>query len=289
MFQLINATSEKDKPLYAQEKAGINSQNSIKFNSKRKKFILTPVYNTWHFMYDFLGQVLFISSIEDPENTEFIIFFDRGNHRSNYLMSFVKDFFDKLKIKHYFLLYSDQEIEYKDYYLVGGQQQPHKAMHNILYEAFLKAYPTKITTPHKKIYVNRLGCPIDRIDDEKKIEDFFIKKGFEIFSRGSFGDHDIIDDIKYFRDVKVIAGLSGAGLTNAIFMQPFSDMIELSVPQMTHIPTKEHLFPEEHDIARHMFHPLSGFVKNHMFIQIPINDHSAENTIRYIEEKNILL
>jgi capsular polysaccharide biosynthesis protein len=160
-------------------------------------------------------------------------------------------------------------------------------MHNKIYDVFLKNYPTEVANPEKMVYVSRRNASIDRIDDERKIESFFESLGFEIFFRGNFGEQNLIEDIKYFRDVRVIAGLSGAGLTNSIFMPPGGLVIEISVPQITHVPEEHDLFPEIRCTARHLFHPASSFIKDHTHIQISVNDNSADTAINKIKRLGI--
>ena len=71
-------------------------------------------------------------------------------------------------------------------------------------------------------------------------------------------------------------------------MQPGNLLIEIAVPIITHIPGKEDRYPAEHDTARHLFHPISAFIKNHMLIQVPVNDNSAKNAVDQINNLGIL-
>jgi hypothetical protein len=69
-----------------------------------------------------------------------------------------------------------------------------------------------------------------RIDDEIKLENLFKKHGFEIVDTSIF--KTIEDQIRFFDQVGVIAGLSGSGLTNLLFMRDKTTVIELSTIQI---------------------------------------------------------
>jgi len=264
---------------------------SIKKNidDNKKIFLLNPPINVWHFICDFLGQILEIGENEDYDKCKFIIKFDIDDDSSHNLILFLKDFFNKINLKNYHFFMPGDLIGHNEYYNISPMRETSKAMYNKIYEVFLKNYPTEIVKPEKMIYVSRRNASIDRIDDEKKIESFFENLGFEILFRGNFGEKDLVEDIKYFREVKVIAGLSGAGLTNSIFMPPGGLVIEISVPQITHVENQEEhdLFPEIRVTARHLFHPASSFIKDHTHIQIPVNDNSAETAINKIKRLGI--
>jgi hypothetical protein len=266
----------------------LKTDESNEKGSTIKKFLFEPSNNIWHFMYDFLAQVIWIGKNEGYENTEFIIYFPKRINHTDNLISFLKDFFEKHGVKNYYFASAEDLMLINDYYRVNTKRHPTYPAHNLIYETLLKHYPSDIKPPEKKVYVSRINTKIKRIDDEKIIEDFFASKGFEIFNKLDFGKSDILEDIKYFRDVKVIAGISGAGLVNAVFMQPGNLLIEIAVPLITHIPGKEDHYPYEHDSARHLFHPLSAFIKNHMLIQVPVNDNSAKNAVDKINNLGIL-
>jgi len=264
---------------------------SIKKNidDNKKVFLLNPPINVWHFIYDFLGQIVEIGENEDYDTCKFVIKLDVDNESSQNLILFLKHFFSKINLKNYNFLLPGDLINNNEYYNISPMREPSVAMHNKIYNVLVGSYPTEIVEPKKMVYVSRRNASIDRIDDEKKIESFFENLGFEILFRGNFGEKDLVEDIKYFREVKVIAGLSGAGLTNSIFMPPGGLVIEISVPQITHVENqKEHdLFPEIRVTARHLFHPASSFIKDHTHIQIPVNDNSAETAINKIKRLGI--
>jgi hypothetical protein len=69
-----------------------------------------------------------------------------------------------------------------------------------------------------------------RIDDEISVENLFKKHGFEIVDTDIF--KTVEDQIRFFDQVQVVAGLSGSGLTNLLFMRDKTTVIELSTIQI---------------------------------------------------------
>jgi hypothetical protein len=260
-----------------------------KFLSNNKKFILHPqLQNAWHFLYDLIGQVLLILENEDKENIELIFLLNDHNKKVyNNAYSFIDDFLKKCNFKNYYILNHRESIQIGEFYVATESSEPSFAMHKFIYETFLKHYPSDINTPFKNVYISRANVR-SRTDNEYIIEKFFEEIGFEIYRKGNFGDYDFLEDIKYFRDVKTIAGFSGAGLVNAIFMQPGGTMIELSVPQIDACGPSELKFPEERVIGRHLFHPISAFIKEHLYIQVPVLDSKSTTALAKIKELQIL-
>jgi capsular polysaccharide biosynthesis protein len=176
---------------------------------------------------------------------------------------------------------------------IANQNAPHRAAYNLIYEALMNVYPTELKRPDKKVYVSRISSSDDkseltkRIIDEKKLQDYFVSIGYETHYRENLEEVDLIEDILYFRDVKTIAGISGAGLTNALFMQPGGNVIEISTPQITATKYDNAGFPEKHIRARHLFHPVLSFEKNHMFYQVPIHNKNAEEAINKLKNMGV--
>lgn len=106
---------------------------------------------------------------------------------------------------------------------------------------FYEQYLTnKEIVPYRKVFLSRKKVRIhtavrlfgqimdNRIDDHEGLEDFFRDLGFEIVYA-----EDILDfkeRINFFNEVEILASLSGSGLTNAVFMQEGTTMIEITTP-----------------------------------------------------------
>lgn len=79
--------------------------------------------------------------------------------------------------------------------------------------------------PFRKAFVARKKELDQRIDSDEQIQKFFKESGFEVVYPEDF--NTFLDQIKYFNECKVIAGISGSGLLNCIFMKPGGTVIEL--------------------------------------------------------------
>jgi capsular polysaccharide biosynthesis protein len=265
----------------------IHLNSDLSFLSNKKKFRFYPSRNYYHFMYDFLGNLLDTIDNEEAEDIEIIIDFAEDHLNSDKIILFLEDFLQKNNVKNYYFVKHGQTVSINNFYHIGTTA-PSLALHNNIYEKLLKAYPSNLKDPKKMVYVSRRSPIIDqRIDDVEQIENFFKDLGFEIFLENDIGDTNIIDTIKYFRDVNVLAGISGAGLANSIFMQPGKTVLEIAVPQFTPVPKYENMFPEMYTKARHSFNPFISFAKDHTHIQISVNTSNTDSAINKINNLGI--
>jgi hypothetical protein len=119
--------------------------------------------------------------------------------------------------------------------------------------------------PFRKIFVARKDYLAQRIDDQKEVQEFFIDQGFEIVYPESF--ETFIDQINYFSECKVIAGISGSALSNCIFMKPGGTVIELLS-----------VFKGEEDIAEiHHFYRIMANAMRHLYFSVSNLSGKAED------------
>lgn len=81
-----------------------------------------------------------------------------------------------------------------------------------------------IKKPKRRIYVSRSRANRRKITNEIELLDVLAKYNFEIIY---FEDYNFIEQVKIMRDVEVVIGLHGANLTNILFMQEGTEVIEL--------------------------------------------------------------
>jgi hypothetical protein len=79
--------------------------------------------------------------------------------------------------------------------------------------------------PFRKVFVARQKNLDQRIDNDQMVQDFFVNAGFEVVYPENF--KTFIDQINYFSECVVIAGISGSALANSVFMKPGGTVIEL--------------------------------------------------------------
>ncbi|QWC57956.1 DUF563 domain-containing protein [Erythrobacter sp. 3-20A1M] len=93
-----------------------------------------------------------------------------------------------------------------------------------LRQHILKSFEVPQNTPSRKIYVSRARSRSRYVINEEEVTSSLIKKGFEVVyaEELSFRDQVIL-----FNQSRVLVSIHGAGLSNALFMQPGSSVIEL--------------------------------------------------------------
>jgi hypothetical protein len=96
-----------------------------------------------------------------------------------------------------------------------------------LYSYLIKKYNMSIETPNKKIYVSRKNYSSNdiRIDSEASLEDYFIKRGFQVVYPEEM--KTFREQFELFNSCSTLAALSGSGLTSLIFMQENQKVIEI--------------------------------------------------------------
>jgi capsular polysaccharide biosynthesis protein len=79
---------------------------------------------------------------------------------------------------------------------------------------------------HRRIYVSRQDAPKKRkwIMNEPDVEELFRSRGFEIVV---MRDCPLDDQVRLFREARVVAGLNGGGLTDIVFSPAGTDVIVL--------------------------------------------------------------
>lgn len=101
---------------------------------------------------------------------------------------------------------------------------------------------TKEVKPSRKVYLSRRKVKVlesvtakdfpgfqddIRVDDEDKMEAYFLSKGFEVVFPEDFTS--FLDQLNYMQETSVLASLSGSGLVNSCLMLPGQTVIELQV------------------------------------------------------------
>lgn len=127
----------------------------------------------------------------------------------------------------------------------------------------------------------------NRIYDEKVLEDFFIKNGFEICYPEDFKSFE--DQVNFMYSVKTLASVTSSGISNSFFMQNNGNMIEilttLTLGEMSFdsdIPTVKHLKNEIH----HFYHTIS-YMKKHSYIAVPNHTRLSKDIINLLSKNEL--
>lgn len=196
----------------------------------------------YHFIYDFLGTVV---TCPKKRNQTFIFLMIFNDQLFNF--NFIKKICDKHDIKFIFINKTNANLKINNFYYTSylnpiacAKTPTSENIYNAVV-GFVEKKPTK------KVYISRKYMESSypdielteastrntdrhkRIDNEEEIENFFKSYNFEIlYPENSFDSLE--QQIDYFKDVKTLVGLTGAGLTNSVFMQPETNLVEIASP-----------------------------------------------------------
>lgn len=175
---------------------------------------------------------------------------------------------------------------------------------NLVYEFFSSGISNKGVFPHRKVFVSRAlagkweahapalsrsedGMVDDtRIDDHARLEKIFIDMGFEIVYAENFKTFK--EQLEYFQDVKVVAGLTGSGLTNAAFMQPGGVLVEVVSPLLVPIgrPGEQKNLEDPWFVFQvHNFYKNLAFYQDHLYLAIQSPTFEAEKVEDLFNDK----
>lgn len=133
-----------------------------------------------------------------------------------------------------------------------------------------------------------------RMDDHHKLEQIFADLGFDIIYGESIKTFE--QQVALFNSARIVAGVTGSGLTNAMFMKPGGILIELSTPLITHSPLITDTYFEENGIEPedmgldpnlvqeiHMFYHNLAFFRNILYVSIPNFLRRSDKIKEFIE------
>ncbi len=245
------------------------------YDTLDEKILINYHRDIYHCLFDVLGTILY----EHQKNRNVLFLINIADFESNFFKETYNLFFfntlNKLKVKYEVLCLPPNNIIHISNFYTYYKYLP--SMYDIfaLIELTGKEFYTD-KKPDKKVYVGRkkvtrtkteyqmfgntdksnlLFTDDKRLDNEEIMEKFFQSLGFEIIYPEDFGSFE--DQIKYFSTVKVLAGVTSAGLINAIFMPRGGTVLELSTP----------LLAIGREAVHHFYREIS-FLKQHTFISI---------------------
>lgn len=135
------------------------------------------------------------------------------------------------------------------------------------------------TVPSKKVFISRKndlvkdGAPTRHMHQDE-VEDFLSSIGFEVINGEMFDTLE--EQMKYFEDVSVFAGFTGAGLTSSIFMKPGQKVVEIVCPL---------IFVSGGQYEIHNFYKTISLLKKHSYIGLSNINNNKEDLLRQL--KNI--
>lgn len=272
------------------------------FISDREKVFFTLMNGPYHFFMDSLGPLLM--QMEKTPDALFII--DTGNMHDpdkKYLNFFIEALNSKgvdfrLIKANNFRIYANNFHTQR--WMDDGFNAPKR-----VYDFFKEYIDKPEVEPFRKVYVSRSYMPPrplksvfpgasfghdNRIDDEKKLEEYLKSLGFEIIvPETSF--ESFKDQLNYFYEVKTLVSLTSGGITNSSFMQPGGTVIELVNSMVVtmgaeNTPKSGELWHVEE--ALHHYYATMAWRKGHTYIGMDNSRRSSDFIIDKINNSTLL-
>ena len=250
------------------------NENFIKFVSPKKKIFISLDPNYYHFHNDSLGIlfgyfkilkdcvfVLDISLIKDINNCTFY----------NFFINFVKNNNIEYELIN---CNKDTVIHANNFFTVNSFPNGKINIPEIVFDFYKNSITDLNIKAYKNVYLSRKD---NRGIDNNKIEKYFNDLGFEIIYSEDFKSFK--EQINYFYNVKTLASVSGAGLTNAMFMQENTLILEIMTPHTLNNYQNQNILSNTTKELHYMYN-LITFLKNQTYMSIP-NTNNDVNSIIY--------
>ena len=261
--------------LELQENPTLKDKNILNLVDKDNKALVHLDGDFFPFLFQDIPGILYLYSRIKYRNFKIYIYTlkeDSPNYTN--LKHFLIKYLTDINVKFEFLKKKEFDgIAINNFVNIESSFDPFSArLINSKTRKYLKSY-TRI--PFKKVFVARDKALPQRIDGDEKIKNFFMESGFEIIYPEQF--ESFIDQINYFSECKVIAGISGSGLSNCIFMKPGGIMIELSSPLKPD--------PNNYPFEYHHYYRMMANAMEHLYFSI---SNLSEKEIDFIKNKKAL-
>lgn len=193
------------------------------FLSKTKK-IESAIFATdnwsegyFHWLTDVIPRILIAQKIKNQENSALLL------QKRVEKYDFTKITAEKLNQKLFF--YEDNQV-YKIKKLILPSHIAESGDYDKeLMQEVRKIFTQKNTSPpNKKIYISRQKSRYRKINNELEVQNLLKKYNYEIHS---FEDYNFEKQIDIMQKTSSLIGLHGAGLTNMLFMNPNTKVLEI--------------------------------------------------------------
>lgn len=260
-YQRINLSNRLDFP---------NTEKILDLTSDNQKALVEFSNTFFTFLFQELPIVMLFYSRIKNRNIKLYINFTKNNIQKNEsLEHFAIHYLKSLNINFEVIDISNYEmLKINNTYIFSWGFNPFSV--NLLYlktRKFIKEINKK---PFRKVFVARKSLLQKRIDEPDKLAEYFLSLGFEIVYPEDFSN--FIDQINYFNECKVIAGLSGSGLSNCVFMQQGGVVIEISGLFSAGDP--------EYPLEIHDFYRIMALYRGHLYFSVSNISKKIEDFVR---------
>lgn len=261
-----------------------NTNNFLKFVSPRKKIFISLDPNYYHFHNDSLGTlfgyyeiikdcifVLDISKIPNHENCSFY----------NFFIQFLKDNEISYELIN---CNKDTAIHANNFFIIKSFPPINVNSPKTVFNFYKNSIDNLKVKPYKNVYLSRKDNR--GLNNLNQINKYFKNNGFEVIYAEDFANFK--EQINYFYKVKTLVSLSGAGLTNSIFMQENTSVIEILTAHTLNISLLDEVIIENNVEQIHHVYNVITFLKNQTYISIPNINNNAKDIINKLNSLEII-
>lgn len=255
-----------------------NESDILDLTGEEEKVIIQINQHVFGFLFQEIPEaLLFYSRIKNRKIKAYVNVVDPIASSDSSLSRFFIKYLKDLKVD--FEIISDKdfkELKINNFYTLRGHMDPFFI--KLIYSKVKKYLKNTNQKPFRKAFVARKKDFQQRIDSDKKLKEFFVSAGFEIVYAEDF--NDFVEQINYFNECKVIAGISGSGLSNCIFMKPGGTLVELS--------SFFDINDNGVDVEIHHFYKVMADAKDHLYFSISNLLGKSENIVNNKKALDIL-
>jgi hypothetical protein len=260
----------------------------------------------YHFFAEFINPVVYY--YKDNPKAKFYIEVELGAGSINQLlefMMFANKIFDLIGVKYEYIILKNRAFFVKNLTIIDPDLVPLETF-NVLYNFLIEHNILSKEKPFRKVYISRKKATADtirrsaniksypknefdhairlgkniRMFKESLLEKYFKSLGFEIIDSENLVN--MFEKFKFFSEVRVLAGTTGAGLINIFNMRPeVSFIFEISVPMLTGASEKSWV------LSIHQYYKQLSNIKKIPYFSI-FSNRRPESVIDFIENNKLI-
>lgn len=280
-----------------------DSSKTLDLVDDTNKLVISMVNSFYHSIVDNMSEAIYAMSVYP-------------NHKLIIDVSEIGDTLGDQKIYHNAFLYfieilKKRNIDYElvslkkydviymnNFHLISYLYET-KQKANIVYEFFKPELTIPDAKPTKNVFISRskavgrdysdkaTGLKYkndNRMDNHEALDKYFESMGYEVVHSEDFPSFQ--HQMDYFYEAKVVASITGSGLTNAIFMRPGQTLIEIVTPLVVPVgrPGQKKDINDPYFVQElHNFYKNIAFFKDHTYFAVQNEDRSFEKLRDLIE------
>lgn len=287
-----------------------SSSNSQYIDPDKEKILITLEPAFYHVLSDSLGAILYwIKKYPDAIFLIDMYYLYEDPSKWNIMHSLFFEALGFYNVSYKIINLFNGPIEIDNFYIQSTRDEFPNERFRLL-NIFAKELYGKSSRKNKKVYISRKNTKSNefwskqsfkpgnlyqddtRIYNEKKLEDYFLKMGFEILYAEDF--KNVQEQISFFKDVSIIAGPTGSGLTNSIFLDPGAIILEITVPMVVSFMNEDlskyddpSQAPADWIFSHHNIYKEISDAIGHTYISVSVGKN-AEDIIEYLDNSNIV-